>query len=342
MPVSIFNFLNRDSDFYIMPDKKSCSPSYNGDKPIMGEIIPGSYTLFSEQKKAFLQIPNSLYHAMHDMLPTLLWLYEIDSSTKFIIDTSQSRSPDYNKSIHDFILMIMEDCGMDFELVDIAGIEVNGESGLQKFINIDNFYYKKHRSIDHAAHNILDKYLHKYIKNKNSEPSKKVYLSRSLTNSDKGMQQNIDSLDNDLVKKLQNNKFTRNFIERIDDEISLENFFRESGFEIVIPENFIALEDQINYFYNVKTLVGISGSGLANALFMQNNTNMVELVTTMMSMLVDPETNELDYQEYHGHFYSAIAFQKDQNYFGISNKSGIFKNLKNKIINDKHLKAIME
>ena len=109
-----------------------------------------------------------------------------------------------------------------------------------------------------------------------------------------------------------------------------------------MPENFITLEDQINYFYSVKTLVGISGSGLANALFMQNNTNMVELVTTMISMLADPETNELDYQEYHGHFYSAIAFQKNQNYFGISNKTGIFKDLKSKIINDKYLKAIME
>ena len=71
---------------------------------------------------------------------------------------------------------------------------------------------------------------------------------------------------------------------RMDNYKYLEDFFEKYNFEIIdninefyaFSENFI---DQINFFNEVKTLISVSGSGLTNSLFMQKNTNLIELIT---------------------------------------------------------------
>ena len=69
---------------------------------------------------------------------------------------------------------------------------------------------------------------------------------------------------------------------RINNENQLENLFINIGYEsIYAPEKFKNFEEQINYFNEVKTLVAISSSGLANSLFMQPQTTLFELQTNI-------------------------------------------------------------
>ena len=62
------------------------------------------------------------------------------------------------------------------------------------------------------------------------------------------------------------------------------------GYEsIYAPEKFKNFEEQINYFNEVKTLVAISSSGLANSLFMQPQTTLFELQTNITTYNNDKE-----------------------------------------------------
>lgn len=314
MPVSIINFLKTDLDYTFSKEKKACSPSYNGDNPYIYEPIDGLKTFYSDEKKIFLKIPNSIYHFLHDVLPNILKLFDLDKDILFILDFSSMKNSDYDKNIFNFMNKILYDNNIKHEILYEMGYtnppkQINTPTGIPNLINLNNFYYKNFRSIDYIYSGILDKYLNKYVIDKNIKPFKKVFVSRKLNQTDKKI----------IVNSEWNNKFSRNFVERINDEDKLINFFANKGFEIVYPEMFNCIEDQLNYFYKVKTIASLSGGGLSNAIFMQENTNMIEIVSTMMSPFIHTESGINDWQEYYGHFYSAIAFQKKQNYFGINN-----------------------
>lgn len=313
MPVSILNFLSTDFDFTLSKDNKACTPSYNGDKPLIFEPIDGLLTFYSNEEKIFLKIPNSIYHFLHDVLPTMLKLFEFNNNVLFILDFTAMKDSAYDKNIFNFTNKILKDYDIKHEIIydmsyNSIPEEASTTAGIQNLINLNNFYYRDFRSIDHTHSGLLNKYFDRYIVNKTAKPYKKVFVSRQLSKADKAI----------TVKPEWNNRFTRNFVERIDSEKKIVNFFSSSGFEIVYPENFNSIEEQINYFYEVKTIASLSGGSLSNAIFMQENTNMIEIISTMMSPFSHPETKVLDWQEYHGHFYSAIAFQKRQNYFGIN------------------------
>ena len=123
------------------------------------------------------------------------------------------------------------------------------------------------------------KYL--YVKEKDKIPFKKVYLSR------RKVWRNIE--ENDLYQKgLKidlNSKKSRPRTEiRIFEEEKLENFLSNYNFEILHPEEFFDKDyiSQINYFYEVKTLMSVTSSGLVNQMLMQSNTNIIEISTPLM------------------------------------------------------------
>ena len=66
---------------------------------------------------------------------------------------------------------------------------------------------------------------------------------------------------------------------RIEKEEILEQYLSELGVEIIIPEHTETLEDQINYFKDVKVLISATSSGIANAVFMNPGGLIVEIAT---------------------------------------------------------------
>ena len=103
------------------------------------------------------------------------------------------------------------------------------------------------------------------------------------------------------------------------DNNKIEKYFNDLGFEIIYSEDFKSFKEQINYFYNVKTLASVSGAGLTNAMFMQENTLILEIMTPhtlnnyQNQNILSNTTKELHYM------YNLITFLKNQTYMSIPN-----------------------
>ena len=97
---------------------------------------------------------------------------------------------------------------------------------------------------------------------------------------------------------------------RIKDEEVLEIFFLKNGFEVVYPEDFDTVQDEINFFAQVGTLVSASSSALCWLIFMQSNGNILELQTKF-------PTSEIGTALHHQ--YSALSHMGGHKYHSIAN-----------------------
>lgn len=95
----------------------------------------------------------------------------------------------------------------------------------------------------------VDKYALELIKNKckleKIEPFRKVYFQRKNTQ----------------ARYLSNTK-------------ELENLLENLSFEFILPEK-LSFQEQINLMNECKVIIGVSGAGISNILFMQKNTNAI-------------------------------------------------------------------
>ena len=179
-------------------------------------------------------------------------------------------------------------------------------------IKINNFYYVKNYFYQPIKNNFLYDIIKKYFLNNEIKPFRKTYINMYY-----------DSKEHPLEL-------------RINNENQLENLFINMGYEsIYAPEKFKNFEEQINYFNEVKTLVAISSSGLANSLFMQPQTTLFELQTNITTYNNDKERLEIH------NFWKNIANIKDLFYCCISNVDLQGENLVKKILNNKSIMSIL-
>jgi hypothetical protein len=108
----------------------------------------------------------------------------------------------------------------------------------------------------------------------------------------------------------------KNLVQRIDNDKSIQDFFVSAGFEIIYPENFKTFTDQINYFSECRVIAGISGSGLANNIFMRPGGSVIELLS-----IFGISSDEKYPIEIHN-FYRIMANVMGHLYFSVSNLSG--------------------
>ena len=152
-----------------------------------------------------------------------------------------------------------------------------------------------------------------------AEPFRKLFISRKMQG------------DKEDIYDAQN--FSYHNDNRIDNHEELEKIFLDLGFEIVDTEVFSDFNDQIKLFKEAKIVASLTSSGIANALFMNNGSTLVEIVTPLITQSplassyyfeevgIDPTDYELDInlvQEVHM-FYHNLAFFKDHLYVGIPN-----------------------
>lgn len=325
MAVTIKTITSTPTDYEIISEAKSFMVGFSLEKTRLGDPKESLRSFYSDSPKVFLKFPRSFYHCMYDFMGTVFHLYELDKDILFIIDSEEAkRSPSSKKSV-DFCISVLNYHGIKHEEVNLRGV---------KEINIDNFYIKGSNHLDHNASNSVFNYFLPFIKDKDIKPSKNVYISRSYINQ--------------IKKKFYgdglNSRLSRQEYSRIKNEDSLENYFVEHGFEIVIPENFETFEDQLNFFYQVKTAVAVTGGGLTNTMFMQEGGTVVELMTTLIT-----ETNaskqqgkSLEFEEAQHHFYHSIAFNKKHTYVGIRNLDTNADKLIEEFQTNKVLKAILD
>jgi capsular polysaccharide biosynthesis protein len=188
-------------------------------------------------------------------------------------------------------------------------------------ININNFYIKHyHHQIGDPQTTLFEMYA-EYLDLANKKPTRDVYLSRTLSHSPQ------ESDENSL---------------RIDDERALEKYFSSLGFDIIYPEDFRDLDEQICFFHGVRTLVSLTSSGITGATFMQPGQTVIELVTPMVINFPD-ENNYYEstrIEELH-HFYVFMCFRKNHKYMAISNETKNAKKLIKSLESDDIFKAFL-
>ena len=134
--------------------------------------------------------------------------------------------------------------------------------------------------------------------------------------------------------------------ERMDDHEALETYFADLGYEIVHSEKFSNFQQQLDYFYSVKTLVSLTGSGLTNAVFMQPGGIMFEIVTPLVVAVPFPGipkdiTDPFYVQEIHN-FYKNLAYYQNHTYAGVQNPTRSIEEFKENIEKTPRLKEFLD
>lgn len=286
---------------------------------------PGLIDLISDQPKVFVSLTESVYHLYHDHFAEFLTQYEITPDAKFIIDITNIKHLDPLPEHIKMVFKFLNKHKVDYRPIDLHSNNI---------LNINNLYYHdieaESFSLNHPSKRLYS-FAQEYIIDKDTEATKKVYLSRK----------NFKGRDLSFFIK---ERLPYSNDNRIDDENALEEYFRSIGFEIVVPEDFKTFEEQMQFFYNTKTLVSLTSSGLVNSCFMRPGSTMVELSTPLISFnsLGNGVTDHgSSGQEELHHFYHEVSIGMGHNYISIPNTSRSSKSLIDTINKNIYLKNLL-
>jgi hypothetical protein len=277
------------------------------DKPIEGAGVNNIFPVLNNQKKYLISTASkAISHNIQQDIPSIVAYAKKYSNMLAVI---------YEPEYAGMKLAISK--YLDAKKIEYIFVPIDA------CLHINNFFYVKNfmstlPSIRHSiefiesiANSSIEKVAHK-----------KVYVSRTKTR-----------------KKWYFENGNRIILDqRIDNEVILENFFKSHGYEIVWPENFSDLYEQINFFRDVKVLVGLSGGGLTNHMFMQNNQTVIELATTIKPGYVEGVSTE-ETRSYHME-YIAMSYLKNHNYIVVPHDETV-SNILDKFVNSPALKSFL-
>ena len=326
--LSTFNFKEVKTDYDLILENKLIDFTLDGRGCIIDEPQKEYESFLSEDKKIFLQVSSSQFHILYNTLGTILHLFEQDKDTLFILNTDLVNQNILVNSVKDFFFKLLDHHEIRYEIYS-NNLRVNR-------INAKNFYIRKSDYYDVICHKPatnITKYIIPFIKNKEVKPFRKIYLSRGLANN----QKDIFYGSEDVVQ------INKKLFNRIDNEEKLEEYFASCGFEIVYPEDFKTFEEQINFFNEVKTVVSLSGAGLTNAIFMQQGSNVVELLTShyVWKQRYENKNKIISITEEEHFFYISVALEKGHDYVAINNKEKNADTLINRINQNPIFKEII-
>lgn len=322
MTTTIWAFSNKDTDYKLVKETRSIKPGYNLDESVTSSAKDNQIEFLSKDPKIFLRIPTGYYHCIHDFAGTVFHLNKIYPGIVFMFDTSEVKMNKLATKASDFCLKLFDYYKIKYNLIDLSNI---------KEFNANNFYVRNFKPLDYNGSQIMFHKCLPFIKDVDAIPYRKVYLSRRNIQTDNRKPSDMRVFDN----------FSRQTFQRIDDEQAIEKFFAECGFEVVCPEDFNTLEDQINYFYEVKTLASITGAGFANEIFMQPGGTVIEITTPMITQSFDQEFNVKHYIESVHHHYSGLSVKKNHLHIGIPNLSANAESLLKDIKSSSKIMAVL-
>lgn len=294
--------------------------------------------LTSDGKKILASTPRSFYHFIIDLVGKLNYQLEKDRDVEVILDRAVFYSdtehpvPGY-PIVYQSLLEGLDNLNIKYSFVDFNKYDV---------IKINNFYTLAEYQPEINYAKSAASFYSFYVKDKAIKPHRKIFISRRLIGN--RVQPNLPS----WIKVNHDN--------RIDNYLEIEEYFSSLGFEIVFAESIRSFREQVSLFYEAEIVVGTSGSGLTNAVFMQNNTTVVELFTPLIINIpenilrggpgtigqMNPMNNPEAYvpvEEIH-FFYSLIALHKQQKYISIQNFDRSVANIKEVIESDSYMRSL--
>jgi hypothetical protein len=283
--------------------------------------------LTSDSKKIFVNMPNSIYHFFIDYAGKILKQASLEKNLELIVADYNLNDSFFDRRIYIETLELFKSMGIKVIMVDVDkydGIILNKIYVMPIYAVHQNY----EKSLYEASLMLVD--------NKNVIPFRKVFLSRRHM----GDRQHLSA---DLPVKHDN---------RIDSHHKIEDYFKNLGYEIVVPEHFRSLKEQVNFFYETKILISTTSSGLMNSAFMQEGQTMVELQTPLIvhmprqDQMGKPMNGGFDFSsmvavEQLHYFYIKMAFQKKHKYLALNNLTRESGKIISTIENDKYLKALL-
>ena len=295
---------------------------FSACNPTKGEmdLLPkGTKSMISANKKILVSLNIGLYNFYYDCLNLILRANKIAPDATIILDVT-GISTDLEKPYFKFVLKLLDDLDINYELFDPSDLNA---------IYINDFYTLSQQQVSFEDVEYLYGIVQKYIHNTELKPFRNIYVSRK----------NVER--RDYPKQKPGLMF--NGDNRILDEDALEDYLVSLGFEVVYPEDFDDFVDQINYFYEAKTIISATSSGMTNAIFMQPGGTMIELMTPLVLALGNPYgEDDIDAQDILHHLYQIIAYNKRHTYIGIPNHGRESKTIKETIQDNEYLSKIIE
>ena len=303
-----------------------------GQNMVSGYIDSNSNNTLSvlgNKNKLVISMVNSFYHTLLDNISEIIYAIECYPKHELIIDISETdgffENPTEQEFLyHNVFLYFLETLKLKkikYRLVKLKDYDI---------IYMNNFrvIYYQFDAIQKA--DVVYDFFKFRLSNPKAVPHRKVFLSRSLA-----IGRNYDAP-----------TLTCSHDNRIDDHQKLEALFESMGYEIVRTEELKSFQDQIDLFYETKVLASITGSGLANAAFMQKGQTLIEIVTPLVVPVGSPGkakdlTNPYFVQELHN-FYKNLSYYKKHTYFGIDNDARSFEELSMIIENDRKIKNFLD
>lgn len=280
---------------------------------------PNIIPFISEKPKVFISLMNGPYHFLHDALGPIIYMIKKLPHAQFVFDSSKMW--EFDKSYLNHFYTTLYKKGIDFKVLNFKQGDV---------IVANNFYLQVSGADCFDASNNLHEFFLDDVINKDVKPFRKLYLSRR-----KMLDRNYKTTIKPGPTHMHDN--------RIINEPLLEDFLSSVGFEIIVPEEFNSFAEQINHYYEAKTIVSVTSSGLTSACaFMKSRSNVVELMNTMVVPLSPTTSNELVGSEESLHlFYIAMSFHRDHNFFSIPNKTRKAEDIIKKIKESPSLRSVI-
>lgn len=290
-------------------------------------IEPGDkvLNLVSDNKKLVTTMHISFYHFYMDFVGRIVDHLKDDPDTELIIHNPMMNRQSIGGSyVYDAFIDTLIKKGIKYQVHNLNDYSV---------LNINNVYLLSNATTAKDYASAVFDFFADQVKNPGITPHRDIFLSR------KHMGNRLYPNSPDWAWANHDN--------RIDDHDNIENYFRSIGYEVIMPESLDSFENQLNTFYEARTIVSTTSSGLTNAVFMQPGQTVIELVTPLvihMSNHSNPDENNAEQwtiQEELHHFYAMIAFHKKHKFLMLGNKHRKSDDIIKQIEDDESLKQFI-
>lgn len=248
--------------FFGLPEEYSIFPHQWTDDP-QYESKTTTYNFISPSKKVVIKDKGSIFHLFAEILPTMVDVLCNYPNVEIIFYIGDNVHPgEKDGKTLSFLKQIVSHLNSMYrDRIKIILKDGNTSIRINNFVMVDVFkYLPEPKMVKRFSSILLD------LVGGSKNPSKKIYLSRESIG---GIEYDADIIGNNLKDNT-----------RINNEKKLEDFFRNNGFEIIVPERIDTMIEQQKILSEAKMLVSATSSGLGSAIVMQPGGVIVELCTT--------------------------------------------------------------
>lgn len=254
--------------------------------------------LESDAPKYLIILKHQFFHTIHESFALIFKLHLLDPSAVLVLyhpspaHSESKEASDSTKKIYSYLEELLTDNNVPHVMLHPFGQDPErGTGGVSPVVKVARYIDMGKSVLKNNFHLSLDDYLNtsktvlSHAGSSNSEPYRKIYLSRS----------HID----DRFFDLRPGEVGYADDKRMDNQHVLEQYFESKGYEIVVPEKqFSTFKEQIQYMQSVKVLASITSSGISNSLFMKDGQFVLEIVAELVTRGRNSGSDQMLFDDY--------------------------------------------